>query len=90
MRLKKKGIRQPQVRKSGPEIWLTARTARLARNKPQGTPNCGQEAMKPRVSRERAHSMDMRTEPPHSPPTPTPWMNRKMVRMIAPQMPMLS
>jgi hypothetical protein len=55
-----------------------------------GTPNCGQDAISPRERSLRAHSIDISTEPPHSPPTPTPWMNRSTVRITAPQMPMLS
>ena len=43
------GMRQPQVRKSSPETQaLNASTARFASNKPQGTPNCGQDATRPR------------------------------------------
>ena len=83
-------MRQPQARNCSPDIWLKASTARLARNSPHGTPNCGQEAMKPREPSVRAHSIDISTEPPHSPPTPMPWMKRRTVRMTAPQMPMLS
>ncbi len=59
-------------------------------NNPQGTPNCGHEATKPRDWLVRAHSIDINTEPPHSPPTPIPWMKRRTVRMTAPQMPMLA
>jgi hypothetical protein len=38
----------------------------------------------------RAHSIDSNTEPPHSPPTPIPWMKRITVRMTAPQTPIES
>ena len=62
----------------------------LARKSPQGTPNCGHDAISPRDRSVRAHSIDISTEPPHSPPTPTPWMNRSTVRITAPQIPMLS
>ena len=43
--------------------------------------------MKPRCLLVRAHSIASSTEPPHSPPTPIPWMKRRTVRMTAPQMP---
>ena len=55
-----------------PDKWLKASTARLARKSPHGTPNCGHEATNPREWFDRAHSIDNSTEPPHSPPTPTP------------------
>src|ERR1700752_2885133 len=80
-----KGMRQPQARKLSPDIWLKASTARFARNKPQGTPNCGHDAISPRLLSLRAHSIDISTEPPHSPPTPTPWMKRSTVRITAPE-----
>ncbi len=81
------GTRHPQARKASPDIWLKASTARLARNSPAGTPNCGHEAAKPRWALVLVHSIDISTEPPHSPPTPTPWMKRRIVRSTAPQMP---
>ena len=86
----KNGTRQPQVRNWSPAISLKASAAKLARNSPDGTPNCGQLAMKPRCALVRAHSIDNSTEPPHSPPTPIPWINRMIVRMTAPQMPIES
>src|SRR5262245_46319387 len=82
-----KGSRQPHSRNWSPDIWLKASTARFAGKRPHGTPNWGQEAMKPREPCERAHSIERRTEPPHSPPTPTPWMKPRIVRITAPQMP---
>ena len=57
---------------------------------PAGTPNCGHEAMKPRLPWVRDHSMAISTEPPHSPPAPMPWKTRSTVSSTAPQMPMLS
>ena len=83
-------MRQPQTRNWSPEIALKTSTATLASNRPAGPPNCGQEVMKPRCLLVRAHSIDSSTEPPHSPPTPMPWMKRMMVRMTAPQMPIWS
>jgi hypothetical protein len=35
----------------------------------------------------RAHSIASSTEPPHSPPTPIPWIKRMIVKITAPQMP---
>ena len=81
------GMRHPQTRNWSPEIALNTSTAKFARSSPAGPPNCGHEVMKPRCWLVRAHSIDNSTEPPHSPPTPMPWMKRMMVRMTAPQMP---
>ena len=64
-------MRQPQTRNPSPEIRLNASTARFASNNPAGTPNWGQLATKPRRCW-LPHSIDNNTEPPHSPPTPTP------------------
>ena len=75
--LSRNGMRQPQVRNWSPEIQLKISTAALARNSPAGAPNCGQEAMNPRCLLVRAHSIASSTEPPHSPPTPIPWISRK-------------
>ena len=72
-------MRQPQVRNASPDSVLNSSTAMLDRNSPEGTPNCGQDATKPRCLLLRAHSIDISTEPPHSPPTPTPWMKRSAV-----------
>src|SRR5207247_7201611 len=72
MRLRKNGMRQPHVRNWSPAKRLNARTARFARNRPQGTPNCGHDATNPRFVLDRVHSIDISTDPPHSPPTPTP------------------
>ncbi len=52
-----------------------------------GTPACGQAAISPRCLRV-PHSMDIRTEPPHSPPTPMPCTIRSRVSRIGAQMPM--
>ena len=90
MMLIKKGMRQPQVRNWSPESQLNTSTARLARKNPAGAPNCGQDEMKPRCLLVRAHSIASSTEPPHSPPTPMPWINRMMVNKTAPQTPMLA
>jgi len=80
-------MRQPQVRNWSPDQPLKAKIARFERKRPEGTPNCGQEATRPRLPCERAHSIEISTEPPHSPPTPMPWTTRNTVRMTAPQMP---
>jgi hypothetical protein len=34
--------------------------------------------------------MDSKTEPPHSPPTPIPWIVRKIVNRMPPHTPMLA
>ncbi len=83
-------MRQPQTRNWSPEIQLKTRTAKLARNSPAGAPNCGHDAIKPRFLLVRAHSIASNTEPPHSPPTPMPWIRRSNVRMTAPQSPIMS
>jgi hypothetical protein len=44
-------------------------------NSPIGVPNCGQLAISPR-RRVDPHSIASSTEPPHSPPTPMPWITR--------------
>ena len=62
-------------------------TASVDSNKPQGTPNCGHEATRPRWLCVRDHSIASSTEPPHSPPTPMPWIARSTVNRTAPQMP---
>ena len=49
-------------------------TASVDSRSPQGTPNCGHEATRPRWPWVRDHSIASSTEPPHSPPTPMPWM----------------
>ncbi len=84
------GMRQPHTRNWSPETQLNTSTARLARKNPAGAPNCGQDEMKPRCLVVRAHSMASNTEPPHSPPTPIPWINRMTVSRTGPQMPMLA
>ena len=45
--------------------------------------------MKPRRLRE-PHSIDMSTEPPHSPPTPMPWTIRSRVSRIGAHTPMVA
>src|SRR5438034_10486381 len=79
IRLSQNGTRQPQVKNSSPEIRLKTNIAKLARQNPAGAPNCGQDAMKPRCDVVRAHSIDKSTEPPHSPPTPTPRSEERRV-----------
>jgi len=88
--LRRKGIRHPQTRNWSPDNQLKNSTARFARNSPAGPPNCGQAARNPRFLLLRAHSIASSTEPPHSPPTPIPWIRRMIVKRTAPQIPMLS
>ena len=52
---------------SAPDQPLTTRITRFDRNKPDGTPNCGHDAMSPRLLWPRAHSIEISNEPPHSP-----------------------
>ena len=71
--LRKNGTRQPQVRNWSPDKAVAPSMTMVDRNKPAGTPHCGQEARKPRLCWPlRDHSIDNSTEPPHSPPTPMP------------------
>src|ERR1700730_6705882 len=83
MMLIRNGMRQPQTRNWSPESQLKTSTAKLAKKNPAGAPNCGQEAMKPRLRSVRAHSIANNTEPPHSPPTPIPWIKRMIVNSTA-------
>ena len=83
-------MRHPQTRNWSPDNQLKTSTAEFARKNPAGAPNCGQDAMKPRCLLLRAHSIASSTEPPHSPPTPMPWIRRIKVSRTAPQMPMLA
>src|SRR5271165_2209823 len=83
--LRKNGMRQPQTRNWSPEYQLKNSTATLARNSPAGPPNSGQEARKPRFFVVCAHSIASNTEPPHSPPTPIPWIRRITVSSTAPR-----
>jgi hypothetical protein len=86
--LSRNGTRQPQARKAASEVvcW-TIRNTTVDRNRPAGTPICGQLPKKPRRPG-GACSTDIRTAPPHSPPTPTPWAMRSSTRMTGAQMPM--
>ena len=81
------GTRQPQTRNSSPDHALKTATAKVDNRSPQGTPNCGHEATRPRWPCVRDHSIASSTEPPHSPPTPMPWIARSTVSSTAPQMP---
>lgn len=36
------------------------------------------------------HSMDISTEPPHSPPTPRPWQSRSTVKTTAAEAPIVA
>src|SRR2546430_17245506 len=54
----------------------------LERTRPMGTPNWGQLPSQPFRLR-LPHSIDISTEPPHSPPTPMPWQARRMTRITA-------
>ena len=85
--LNRNGIRQPQDRNAASEVvcW-TVRKTTVDRNRPAGTPICGQLPKKPRRPL-GACSTDIRTAPPHSPPTPMPWAMRNSTRMTGAQIP---
>src|ERR1700716_2417302 len=84
--LSRNGIRQPQITKLEPVAALVAATTSVDVNRPAGTPNCGQLARKP-FRLVLPHSIDIRTEPPHSPPTPSPWHVRRTTSITAAEMP---
>ena len=84
------GIRQPQLLKSASEVLpCTSLTMPVDSSRPSGTPSCGQLAKKPR-RRCEPHSIDSSTEPPHSPPTPMPWMIRRTTSRIGAAMPQVA
>ena len=85
--LARNGTRQPQVSKSGPVVADISWTIAVDSNRPIGTPSWGQLAMSPRRFFE-PHSIDMSTDPPHSPPTATPCTSRSTVSRIGAAMPM--
>lgn len=84
--LRANGTRQPQLLKLSPAIELNSLTMPVDSSSPMGTPTCGQLAQNPR-RRWVPHSMDSRTEPPHSPPTPIPWNIRRTISTIGAAMP---
>jgi hypothetical protein len=84
------GIRHPQEsNESGPTAPETSRTASVDSSRPIGTPSWGRLAMKPRRRRE-PHSIDMSTDPPHSPPTPMPCTIRRRTSRIGASTPIVS
>ena len=76
--LSRNGIRQAHCSNAGPAAPLTSLTTPVEQSRPRGTPSCGHEAMNQRWRCE-PHSIDISTEPPHSPPTPMPWTTRSRV-----------
>ncbi len=80
--------RQPQDSNCS-SVSATASTARvaLASRLPAGGPICAADAQKPRFLGS-PYSLDSSTAPPHSPPTPTPWANRRMTSAIGASTPM--
>jgi hypothetical protein len=84
--LKRNGSRQPQVSKELPIVWVSSETAPVDSSRPIGTPTCGQLPMKPRRLG-LPHSMHSVTEPPHSPPTPIPWISRNRTSRVGAQKP---
>ena len=88
--LSRKGTRQPQLRKASSLVANDITdNAPLASTMPAGAPSWAKLVVKPRRFGS-VHSPAISTAPPHSPPTPMPWMMRKNVSSTAPQMPMLS
>ena len=84
--LNRKGSRQPQVSNEPPIVWVSSETAPVESSRPIGTPTCGQLPMKPRRLG-LPHSMHSVTEPPHSPPTPIPWIRRSRTSSVGAQKP---
>jgi hypothetical protein len=70
-----------RAERAGNKADGVARTAIFATNNPAGAPHCGHAVMKPRWAVVFAHSIATKVAPPHSPPTPIPWMKRMPVRM---------
>ena len=85
--LARNGTRQPQLSNPGPATPLNSLTMPVDSSRPTGTPTWGQLAMKPR-RRCLPHSMDISTEPPHSPPTPMPCTIRRTISRIGAAAPM--
>ena len=67
-------------------VWVSSETAPVESSRPIGTPTCGQLPMKPRRFG-LPHSMHSVTEPPHSPPTPIPWIRRSRTSSVGAQKP---
>ena len=89
-KLSRNGTRHPQVSKaSGLGTPVISRIIAVDRSSPIGTPSCGKLAISP-LRWLSPHSIDMRTEPPHSPPTPMPWAMRKRVSRIGAATPMVA
>ena len=91
------GMRQPHSRKgwSVPRPWpappncmstVSSRKNPLARMNPNGAPSCGHMAARARLP-SSAYSVASRDAPDHSPPRPTPWQKRRMVRISGAQRP---
>ena len=87
--LSRNGILQAHDSKvAEPASVTVAAVMPLERTSPIGTPNWGQLPRKP-FRFGLPHSIDISTEPPHSPPTPMPWQARRMTRITAAHRPML-
>jgi hypothetical protein len=82
--LSQNGRHYPQSRNWSPEIQLQSSTIRLARNRPDGPPYCGHEVMKPRCA--SVFARDQRRATPFTADAHA-LMNRTIVRITAPQMP---
>ena len=88
--LSRNGTRQPQLRKADSEVTPPMRDRTpLESRSPIGTPTCGQLALSPRRDA-LPDSRVIRTAPPHSPPRPSPWMNRRATSRIGAHTPMVA
>lgn len=81
------GTRQPQETKASSGSWLMARKLTVERVLPTGEP-CWANAPYSTDLPLGACSEAIRTEPPHSPPRPMPWIMRMQTRRIGAAMPM--
>ena len=87
--LSRNGIRHAHESKLAVPARVTVTAVMpLERTRPMGTPNWGQLPSQPFRLR-LPHSIDISTEPPHSPPTPMPWQARRTTRTTAAHNPML-
>src|SRR5699024_6211866 len=85
----KNGTRQPQFKKLSPVTAETAETTRVAKIAPAGPPALANDVANPR-DRFGACSNAISAAPPHSPPTATPWIIRKVTKMIGAATPIVA
>ena len=81
--LRRNGILQAQASNvADPASVTVSAVIAVDSKRPTGTPNCGQLPRKP-LRFWLPHSIDISTDPPHSPPTPMPWHSRKITSNTA-------